>query len=119
MTQRAEMPIQVYSELALAERRGERLVLVRSIPWAMIADDACERQSQRNHSQSLERIAERRGFGASEAVRVLAGLTWDDPKLSIPNLAAHRILYAMRVMFERGQRVAEARVSGELTQEAK
>ncbi len=103
------MPIQVDGELALTERRGERIVLVKSIPWEMISDEHCEKQSQRNHSQTVDRIRQRGGYGAAEAIRVMAGLTWDDPKLSIPSRDAHRILYAMVVLFNRGQRLAEAR----------
>lgn len=102
------MPIQIGSELDLAERRGERLVLVKSIPLEMISDEACERQSQKNHSQTVERIRERGGFGAGEAIRVMSGLSWDNPELKIPDREAHRILYSMVMMFNRGQRVAEA-----------
>jgi hypothetical protein len=40
-----------------------------SIPWTMIAP--YEDQAQRNHSQSLERLAERGGLSPFEAVRVL------------------------------------------------
>ncbi len=105
-----KMPIQVNGELALAERRGERVVLVRSIPWAMIADDAGERQAQRNHSQTLDHLRDRGGLGACEAIKIIAGLAWtgDDSKVEIPERQAHRMLYAMMVLFNRGQRVAEA-----------
>lgn len=104
---RKTMPIQVGGELDLAERRGERLVLVRSIPWEMVTGEAIERQSQKNHSQSVEKIAERFGYSACEAVRVISGLGWNDPKLMIPERDAHRILYAMVWLFNRGQRIAE------------
>jgi len=107
-TVRETMPIQVGGELDLSERRGERPVIVRSIPWAMVADETAERQSQKNHSQSVERIAERGGYSAGEAVRVIAGLGWNGGKLCIPEREAHRILYAMVALFNRGQRVAEA-----------
>lgn len=105
------MPIQIDSDLALAERRGERIVLVKSIPWEMIGDEACERQSQKNHSQTLDRIRERGGFGAGEAIRIMSSLAWDNPELKIPEREAHRILYSMMVLFNRGQRVAEARMA--------
>lgn len=101
------MPIQVSGELIIAERRGQRPVIVRSMPWAMFADEACERQCQRNHGQSLETIRDRAGFGPAEAVRVICGLSWDRSNLCIPEDAAHKMLYAMRVLFERGQRIAE------------
>lgn len=46
----------------------------RSIPWAMIAPH--EAQAQANHSQTLERLAERGGLCPSEAVAVLQGREW-------------------------------------------
>ena len=102
------MPIQVSGELALRERRGERLVIVRSIPWQMICDESCEKQSQKNHGQTVDKIRDRGGYGASEAISIMAGLPYSDDML-IPEVQAHRILYAMMVLFNRGQRVAEAR----------
>lgn len=43
--------------------------LRRSIPWAMIAPH--EAQAQHNHSQTLQRLAERGGLSPNEAVCVL------------------------------------------------
>jgi hypothetical protein len=101
-----EMPIQLGSELDLRIRRGERVVNVRSIPWAMIAD--CEEQSQKNHDQSLDQIKRRAGFSACEAICVIAGIRY----IPIGNDEdVHRILDAMRFLFNRGQRVAEARAT--------
>lgn len=40
-----------------------------SVPWALIAPH--ERQAQRNHSQSLERLAERGGLASCEMLAVL------------------------------------------------
>lgn len=106
-----EMPIQVGGFLKLSERRGERPVIVRALPWEMVADEATAARCLKNHDQTLERIAERGGFGASEAIRCIAGLgLFDD--VTIPEAQAHRILYAMRVLFNRGQRVAEAKATG-------
>lgn len=102
------MPIQAGDKIDLAERRGERPVLVRSIPWEMIGDEACERQCQENHGQSLECIRDRCGFGANEVIAVMAGLEYKSVE-SITERDAHRILYSMVVLFNRGQRVAEAR----------
>lgn len=102
---RNEMPIQVGNDLDLRERQGERPVIVRSIPWEMIAGEAGERQSQRNHGQTLEEIAKRSGFSACEAICVMASMPW---KAIGTDADAHRILYAMKVLFNRGQRVAEA-----------
>lgn len=42
---------------------------LRSIPWAMLAPH--EEQAKRNHDQTLQRLAERGGLGAIEAVAVL------------------------------------------------
>lgn len=109
MTQKT-MPIQVGDKLDLAERRGERLVLVRSIPWEMIGDEACERQSQKNHGQTLDCIRERGGFGAEEAICVMASLHYAIEN-RLTDRDAHRILYSMVVLFNRGQRVAEARAT--------
>jgi hypothetical protein len=47
-------------------RLGERL---RSIPWSLI--ESHEAQAKTNHDQTLKRLAERGGLGASEAVAVL------------------------------------------------
>ena len=46
----------------------------RSIPWAMLT--ANEAQAQDNHSQSLERLAERGGLDAAEALAILEGRRW-------------------------------------------
>jgi hypothetical protein len=100
------MRIMVTPEFASRLKRGERLVNVHEIPWAMIMD--CERQSQENHGQSLDKISSRGGFDASEAVAVLSGLSYRALG-GMSEEAAHRVLYSMKVMFNRGQRVAEAR----------
>lgn len=53
---------------------------IKSIPWAMIAPH--EAQAIRNHSQSLERLAQRGGLDVFEAVWVLEGKGWNaDPEL--------------------------------------
>jgi hypothetical protein len=49
-----------------------------SVPWWVMAPH--EAQSQRNHEQSLERIAERGGFSPAEAWFVVRGLTWPNSK---------------------------------------
>jgi hypothetical protein len=106
------MPIQVSGNLDLRERRGERICIVRSIPWQMIADEASERQSQRNHGQSLDHIADRGGFSACEAIAVISCQSWHD----LGEERAHRILYAMHTLYNRGQRVAEERAIGQSTE---
>lgn len=45
-----------------------------SIPWVAIAPHAA--QAQRNHSQTLERLAERGGLSACEAVAVIEDRPW-------------------------------------------
>lgn len=45
-----------------------------AIPWVVIAP--CERQANNNHHQTLERLAERGGLSACEAVAVLESRKW-------------------------------------------
>ena len=45
-----------------------------SIPWSVIAPH--ERQADRNHGQTLKRLAERGGLSACEAVAVLEDRDW-------------------------------------------
>lgn len=104
-TLKADMRIQTTTELALRERRGERLVLVKSLPLTIFVD-VHERQCQRNHQQTLERIRERGGFSAGEAVCVLSCLHWSDLK-GMSEAHAHHILYEMIAAHNRGMRVAE------------
>jgi hypothetical protein len=51
-----------------ARASGSPYVCV-SLPWEMI--EPHEKQAQKNHSQSLARLAERGGLSADEALRVL------------------------------------------------
>lgn len=66
---------------------------IKAVPWAMMQPH--ERQAQHNHSQTLERLAQRGGLCPSEAVDVLTGQGWNtqpqagaEPKL-LTMLAAH------------------------------
>jgi hypothetical protein len=45
--------------------------LLGSVPWDFIAPH--EAQAQRNHGQSLQRLAERGGLNAAEAMSVVEG----------------------------------------------
>ena len=45
-----------------------------SVPWALLAPH--ERQAMRNHSQSLERLADRGGLGPDEMLAILHGEAW-------------------------------------------
>lgn len=49
---------------------------LRSIPWALIAPH--NEQAERNHSQSLRRLAERGGLSPAEAVAVIEGRPWTE-----------------------------------------
>lgn len=102
MTEQRWMPIQVGSKLDLRRRRGERVCIVERIPWEMISDERCEQQSQANHGQSISRIAERGGYSAGEAICVIAGIAWQ-PIGDDEDDTAHRILYAMHCLLNRGR----------------
>lgn len=76
----------VASELDRLRAEAERLrgLLTKSYPiqrgpsvpwWVMIPHEA---QSQRNHGQSIKRIAERGGFSPAEAWCVVTGKRWGD-----------------------------------------
>lgn len=49
---------------------------IEYVPWAMLAPH--EERAKRNHSQSLERLAERGGLDAGEAMCVLLDVGWGD-----------------------------------------
>jgi hypothetical protein len=106
ITLTADMPIQVSARLALELRRGKRIVVVRRLPRELFVD-AHERQCEANHGQTLERIRERSGFDALEAIAVLSCLPFE-AVASITEETAHRILYGWHSSFNRGKRVAEA-----------
>lgn len=58
------------------QRTLEALGCPRHIPWAMI--ELHGKQAYLNHSQSLERLAERGGLGVNEVVAVLEGKAYCD-----------------------------------------
>jgi hypothetical protein len=66
-----------------------------TVPWYVMAPH--EAQCQKNHSQSLKRIAERGGFGACEAYAVTHGLTWQDMKNDIEKYTKAWFEFAERV----------------------
>lgn len=57
--------------------------LLSEIPFAMIAPH--EAQAQRNHGQSLERLAQRGGLAPSEALDIIEGRRWGSAKVCIEN----------------------------------
>ena len=46
--------------------------LLKEIPWAFISPH--EAQARRNHGQTLERLAQRGGLGASEVIDIVKGV---------------------------------------------
>jgi hypothetical protein len=76
---------------------------IGAIPWEMI--EPCEAQAKRNHDQSLERLAERGGLGASEAVCVLNGQSLRD--MLRDNKEAVRVLIHKRDAWMAVNRVEE------------
>lgn len=104
-----DMPIMLTSELRLRIARGERPVIVKTVPQTMFVD-ASERQCQSNHHQTLDRIRERGGFDAGEAVAVLSSLGYDAIR-SVTEESLHRILYSMIANHNGGMRVAERRAA--------
>lgn len=72
--------------------------VVIALPWALIAPH--EAQASRNHGgQSLERLAERGGLGACEAVAVLE----DRPWRGMASAAANSTLAGMVARWRAGQ----------------
>ena len=63
-----------------AMRKAGLAMIVIQIPWAMIAPH--DAQAQRNHSQTLKRLAERGGLSAEEACAVLEDRGYHDIRLS-------------------------------------
>lgn len=91
---RSVMPIQSHNE-ALKPR-------VRSVPWALFGGDLCEHRCQANHGgQTLERIAERMGFSADEALAVICNLPWKANQFG-DEQTCHRVLYMMAARYRTG-----------------
>lgn len=57
--------------------------LLSEIPYAMIAPH--EAQAQRNHGQTLDRLAERGGLSAAEAIAIIQGRPWGSVKHCVEN----------------------------------
>lgn len=57
--------------------------LLSEIPFAMIAPH--EEQAQRNHGQTLNRLAERGGLSTGEAIAILEGRKWSSVKECVEN----------------------------------
>lgn len=57
--------------------------LLSEIPWAFIAPH--DAQARSNHGQSLERLAQRGGLAASEALDIIEGRRWGSARPCIEN----------------------------------
>lgn len=57
--------------------------IMSEIPFAMIAP--YEAQAQKNHGQSLERLAQRGGLATCEAIDIIEGRPWNTAKHCIEN----------------------------------
>ncbi len=91
---RAVMPIQSHN--------ADLKPRVRTVPWALFADELCETRCQQNHGgQTLERIAERMGFDAAEALAVICHLPWKDNQFG-DEQTCHRLLYMMAARYRAG-----------------
>jgi hypothetical protein len=82
-------------ETVSALKRAGQSTMVVAIPWAMIAPH--ERQARANHYQSLERLAERGGLSADEAVAVLSDTAFE--RRPFKGVDANRRLAEMLVEF--------------------
>lgn len=60
------------------------------VPWALLAPH--EAQAQRNHGQTLERLAERGGLGADEMVAILEDRPWSSVRLLSMEQALTKLL---------------------------
>lgn len=101
-----EFPIMIGDKLDLRVRRGENPVVVKSIPWEMIDADPCREWAKLNHSgQDLVDLANRQGLSAGEAICIIACMPWQ--KIGQTDEDAHRILYAMRALFNRGKLLSD------------
>lgn len=74
------------------EREQGVVAIVLSIPWAVLAPH--EAQALANHGQSLERIAQRGGLEASEAVAIIEDRPWHRMPRKDANAALLRYLVA-------------------------
>ncbi len=69
--------------------------ILKALPWSLLVEH--EAQAQRNHSQSLERLASRGGLGPCEAYCVLKDRSY--PTGGFKSQAAIRVAL-MRLMYE-------------------
>jgi len=70
-------------------RAAGNLFAVVNIPWTLIEPHA--QQAMRNHSQTLELLAERGGLDAGEALDVIEGYAWGMRRISEPDAHARLV----------------------------
>ena len=99
------LPSGRWPEVSHAVREDSFPFAVAGVPWALIAKHQV--QARANHGQSLERLAERGGLSAAEAVAVLE----DRPYRAMRDGEAHVRLAALIIgpAFEAAFRAGEAR----------
>ncbi|BAQ50390.1 hypothetical protein [Methylobacterium aquaticum] len=72
-------------EIADLRAHGVQQIVI-GLPWGMI--EPHEAQAKANHGQTLQRLAERGGLGACEAVAILQGRRWHEMS---PGAAQHQL----------------------------
>lgn len=108
ITLTANMPVMIPPQVQIERiARGKPFVKVESIPRSMFTTNS-EEYAQINHGQTLERLRERGGLDAKEALAILSSCKYDVIE-TLDIFTAHRILYHMIALHHRGMRVAEQR----------
>lgn len=86
-----------YPLLLDSRDRRDYPLLPNSVPWGMVDTTVARRQARENHSQSLERLAERGGLHPVELIAVMDGKPY--PRgLGTANLKAHTDWAAAEVL---------------------
>jgi hypothetical protein len=70
-------------------RALEAMEAPREVPWALV--ERHERQALRNHTQTVQRLAERGGLSLQELVDVLSGSSWAT-SADMPDAVASRTI---------------------------
>lgn len=83
-------------------RKEGLLFAVVAVPWDMIGPH--DNQAQRNHDQTLERLAQRGGLSACEALAVLGDRGYHDVRFTVPH--AHYVLHNLVVAWLENQPAA-------------
>ena len=71
------------------------------LPWHMIA--LHERQAYKNHTQSLEQLADRGGLGYAEAVAIMRDIRWLDLPMTIRESTEQARAALVQLIEERAQ----------------